>query len=64
MDKFIVLFLYRGEVRNMENQLAQIEQLEELDAPGWGEWVAGIGVGAVVGGGLVYGGIAIGVAIT
>jgi len=30
----------------MENQLAQIEQLDELDAPGWGEWVAGIGVGA------------------
>lgn len=48
----------------MENQLAQIEQLDELDAPGLGEWVAGIGVGAVVGGGLIYGGIAIGVAIT
>ncbi|NTW39151.1 MAG: hypothetical protein HGA44_04560 [Cellulomonadaceae bacterium] len=41
-----------------------IEPLESLEAPGWGEWVAGIGVGTVVGGGLIYGGIAIGVAIT
>ncbi|MCB5281014.1 MAG: hypothetical protein ABIP92_07475 [Arthrobacter sp.] len=48
----------------MENRLAQIEQPEEIDAPGWGEWVAGVGVGAVVGDGLVYGGIGIGVAIT
>jgi|GEM_PF-850464 len=42
----------------------EIEPLESLEAPGWGEWVAGIGVGAIVGGGLIYGGIAIGVAIT
>ena len=41
-----------------------MQEIESLDAPGWGEWVAGIGVGSVVGGGLVYGGIAIGVAIT
>ena len=40
----------------------EIEPLESLEAPGWGEWVAGIGVGAVVGGALIYGGIAIGVA--
>lgn len=41
-----------------------IEPLESLEAPGWGEWAAGIAVGSVVGGGLIYGGIAIGVAIT
>jgi len=41
-----------------------MQEIESLDAPGWGEWVAGIGVGSIVGGGLVYGGIAIGVAIT
>ncbi|ROS76620.1 hypothetical protein [Cellulomonas sp. PhB143] len=48
----------------MINELAEIEQLEALEAPGWGEWVAGIGAGAIVGGGLLYGGIAVGVAIT
>jgi hypothetical protein len=41
-----------------------MQEVETLDAPGWGEWVAGIATGAIVGGGLVYGGIAVGVAIT
>ncbi|WP_197061078.1 hypothetical protein [Microbacterium mangrovi] len=48
----------------MENELAKIEQLEPLEAPGWGEWVAGIGAGLVGGGLLIYGGVAVGVAIT
>jgi hypothetical protein len=48
----------------MENVLDTFEELESLDAPGWGEWVAGIGVGLVGGGLLLYGGIAVGVAIT
>ena len=41
-----------------------ITELESLEAPGWLEWTAGIGVGATVSGGLIYGGIAIGVALT
>jgi len=48
----------------METQLSDFEELESLDAPGWGEWVAGICAGAIVGGVLIYGGIAVGVAIT
>lgn len=48
----------------MEKEIAMIEPLEALEAPGWGEWVAGIAAGAVVTGGLIYGGVAIGVAIT
>ncbi|GAA3283327.1 hypothetical protein [Nesterenkonia halobia] len=48
----------------MEKELANIEQLDPLEAPGWGEWVAGIGTGLVGGGALLYGGIAVGVAIT
>ena len=48
----------------MEKELTQIETLEPLEAPGWGEWALGIGAGLVGGGLLLYGGIAVGVAIT
>jgi hypothetical protein len=41
-----------------------ISEMEALEAPGWLEWVTGIGAGVVVGGAAIYGGIAIGVAIT
>ncbi|WP_169798248.1 hypothetical protein [Actinomyces radicidentis] len=41
-----------------------ITELETLEAPGWLEWTVGIGVGGVASGGLIYGGIAIGVALT
>jgi hypothetical protein len=37
----------------------EIEPLEELDAPGWGSWVAGIGAGIVVGGIAIGVGVAI-----
>jgi hypothetical protein len=42
----------------------EMNEVEALDAPGLGEWLAGIGVGVVVGAAAVYGGIALGVAIT
>ncbi|MBO3663637.1 hypothetical protein [Microbacterium stercoris] len=48
----------------MENEIALIESLEPLEAPGWVEWVVGIGAGAVATGGLIYGSVALGVAIT
>ncbi|MEX5636265.1 hypothetical protein [Parafrankia sp. FMc2] len=41
-----------------------VEELEGLEAPAWWEYVLGFGAGAVVAGGALYGGIAIGVAIT
>jgi hypothetical protein len=41
------------------NSIMEIETLEELDAPGWGSWVAGIGAGLLVGAIAVAGGIAI-----
>lgn len=37
----------------------EMEELEPLDAPGFGSWLAGVGVGGAVGGGLLYAGIAI-----
>ena len=36
-----------------------IEEVESLDAPGFWEWAAGIGVGLALGGGAVLIGIAI-----
>jgi hypothetical protein len=36
-----------------------MEELEPLDAPGFGEWGLGVGIGTVAGGGLLYAGIAI-----
>lgn len=61
-----VAALHNNEINGgeMETQLSDFEELESLDAPGWGEWVAGICAGAIVGGVLIYGGIAVGVAIT
>jgi hypothetical protein len=41
-----------------------MHEIEMLDAPGIVEWVTGIAVGIVVGGAALYGGVAIGVAIT
>ncbi|CUU55192.1 hypothetical protein Ga0074812_104273 [Parafrankia irregularis] len=41
-----------------------VEELENLEAPAWWHYVVGFGAGAVVGGAALYGGIAIGVAIT
>jgi hypothetical protein len=41
-----------------------MHEVETLDAPGFLEWAVGIGAGVVVGGAALYGGIAIGVAIT
>ncbi|MGW4803686.1 hypothetical protein [Kitasatospora sp. NPDC004272] len=44
--------------------LAEVEELEELQAPGFWSTVGGFAVGTVVVGGGIVGGIAIGVAIT
>lgn len=43
----------------MNKSFTEIETLEELDTPGLGSWVSGIGVGIVVGGAAVGVGIAI-----
>lgn len=43
----------------MIKESVEIEPLEELDAPGFGSWVAGIGAGIVVGGAALGIGIAI-----
>lgn len=37
-----------------------VQELDDLVAPGWGEWVAGIGAGAAAG----YGAVALGAALT
>ncbi|MCI2957673.1 hypothetical protein MN032_08210 [Agromyces atrinae] len=47
-----------------KEQLALIEPLEDLEAPGWGEWAVGIGVGVWATGGAAWAGVVIGVAIT
>lgn len=39
--------------------MVEIEPLEELEAPSFGDWMAGIGVGILVGGGALLIGIAI-----
>jgi hypothetical protein len=36
-----------------------IEELESLEAPSFWAWIAGIGAGVVIGGGVLYLGIAI-----
>ncbi|SNQ49639.1 conserved hypothetical protein [Frankia canadensis] len=41
-----------------------VEELESLEAPAWWHYVLGFGAGAAVGGAALYGGIAIGIAIT
>lgn len=41
------------------NEFDGIETLEDLEAPGFWEWAAGIGAGVVVGGGAVWIGVAI-----
>ena len=35
-----------------------VEELDEMTAPGFWEWAAGIGVGTIVGGGALYLGVA------
>jgi len=35
-----------------------IEELDEMAAPGLWEWVAGIGAGTIIGGGVLYLGVA------
>lgn len=35
-----------------------IEELDEITAPGFWDWAAGIGVGTIIGGGALYLGIA------
>jgi hypothetical protein len=35
-----------------------IEELDEVEAPGFWEWVAGIGAGTIIGGGVLYLGVA------
>ncbi|WP_018500449.1 daptide-type RiPP [Parafrankia discariae] len=40
------------------------EELEGLEAPAWWHYVVGFGAGVAVGGAALYGGIAIGIAIT
>jgi hypothetical protein len=44
--------------------LLDVEELEAMEAPGFWDTVGGIAVGTVVGGAALYGGVAIGVAIT
>jgi len=41
-----------------------VEELEAMEAPGFWDTVGGIAVGTVVGGAAIYGGVAIGIAIT
>lgn len=43
----------------MDEKSLAIEPLEELDAPGFGSWMAGIGAGVAVGGAALGIGIAI-----
>lgn len=35
-----------------------IEELDEMTAPGFWEWAAGIGAGTIIGGGALYLGVA------
>ena len=35
-----------------------IEELDEITAPGFWEWAAGIGAGTIIGGGALYLGVA------
>ena len=44
--------------------LLDVEELEAMEAPGFWDTVGGIAVGTVVGGAAIYGGVAIGIAIT
>jgi len=41
-----------------------VQELEAMEAPGFWDTVGGIAVGTVVGGAAIYGGVAIGIAIT
>jgi hypothetical protein len=41
-----------------------IEALEPMEAPGFWDTLGGLAAGTVVGGGVVYGAIAVGVAVT
>jgi hypothetical protein len=44
--------------------MLDVEELEAMEAPGFWDTVGGIAVGTVVGGAALYGGVAIGIAIT
>jgi hypothetical protein len=44
--------------------LLDVEELEAMEAPGFWDTVGGIAAGTVVGGAALYGGVAIGIAIT
>ena len=49
----------RGGECSMRNLELGVEELEPMEAPGLWSWVAGIGVGVIVGGAILYAGIAI-----
>lgn len=42
----------------------EVQELEAMEAPGFWDTVGGIAAGTVVGGAALYGGVAIGIAIT
>lgn len=49
----------KGGERSMQSLDLGIEELEPMEAPDFWSWVAGIGVGVVIGGAVLYAGIAI-----
>ena len=53
-------------VKDTSNDLLalDVQELEAMEAPGFWDTVGGIAAGTVVGGAALYGGVAIGIAIT
>lgn len=52
-------FVLRGGECSMHKLDLGVEELEPMEAPGFWSWVTGIGVGVIVGGAVLYAGIAI-----